>query len=79
MDKQTLIRFWIKFFDNGMRGTVDESVYMRVLEELVRGKTLREPSKTTIMFAKMFQKMMSNAGCLNAENAIINEKLVEAF
>ena len=41
-----------------MRGTVDESVYMRVLEELVRGKTLREPSKTTIMFAKMFQKMM---------------------
>ena len=72
-------RFWIKFFDNGMRGTVDESVYMRVLEELVRGKTLREPSKTTIMFAKMFQKMMQNAGCLNSENAIINEKLVEAF
>ena len=62
-----------------MRGTVDESVYMRVLEELVRGKTLREPSKTTIMFAKMFQKMMQNAGCLNSENAIINEKLVEAF
>jgi hypothetical protein len=79
MDKQTLIRFWIKFFDNGMRGTVEESVYMKVLEELVRGKTLNNPSKTTIMFAKMFQKMMSNAGCLGPENVIINEKLVDAF
>jgi hypothetical protein len=27
----------------------------------------------------MFQKMMSNAGCLGPEKSIINEKLMEAF
>jgi len=53
---------------------------MTVLEELVRGKTLRQPSKTTIMFAKMFQKMMQNAGCLiEGTNAIDNVKLSAAF
>ena len=79
MDKQTLIRFWVKFFDTGMMGTVEEAEYMRVLEELVRGRTLNNPSKTTILFAKMFQKMMQNAGCLGPEKNIINEKLIEAF
>ena len=54
MEKQTLIRFWIKFFDNGLRGSVPEEEYMTVLEELVRGNTLNKASKTTIMFAKMF-------------------------
>jgi hypothetical protein len=79
MEKSTLIKFWIKFFDNGLRGTVAEIEYMTVLEELVRGNTLKNPSKTTIMFAKMFQKMMSNAGCLNDSKEIINEKLIQAF
>ena len=76
MEKSTLIKFWIKFFDNGLRGTVAEIEYMTVLEELVRGNTLKNPSRTTIMFAKMFQKMMSNAGCLNDSKEIINEKLI---
>jgi len=52
---------------------------MKVLEELVRGRTLNNASKTTILFAKMFQKMMSNAGCLGPDKNILNEKLVEAF
>ena len=54
MDKATLVRFWVKFFDTRMRGTVDENEYMKTLEELVRGRTLNQASKTTIMFAKMF-------------------------
>lgn len=65
MDKTTLIRFWIKFFDIGMRGTVKKKEYLRLLEELVRGNTLNKASSTTKMFAKMFQKMMFNAGCLD--------------
>ena len=79
MEKSTLIKFWIKFFDIGMRGNVPENEYMVVLEELVRGNTLKNPSKTTIMFAKMFQKMMSNAGCLSDQKEIINEKLMRTF
>ena len=51
------------------------SMGMSILEELIRGNTLKKPSKTTIMFAKMFQKMMSNAGCLGENKEIINEKL----
>lgn len=79
MEKQSLIKFWIKFFDNGLRETVPEEHYMPILEELVRGNALHEPSKTTRMFAKMFQKMMSNAGCLDENNAIYSEKLSQAF
>lgn len=54
MDKQTLIKFWIKFFDNGLRETVPEEDYMTILEELIRGNTMKKSSKTTVMFAKMF-------------------------
>ena len=79
MEKQSLIKFWIKFFDNGLRETVPEDHYMPILEELVRGNTLREANKTTLMFAKMFQKMMENAGCLDENRAIINERLSQAF
>lgn len=79
MDKQQLIKFWIKFFDNGLRETVPEEDYMSILEELIRGNTLKKPSKTTRMFAKMFQKMMHNAGCLGESKEIINEKLSQAF
>ena len=79
MDKSTLIRFWIKFFDAGAHGSVPEKQYMEILEKLVRGKTLEHPSKTTNMFAKMFQKMMKNAGCLGKDNEIIAEHLIRAF
>jgi hypothetical protein len=41
MEKQSLIKFWIKFFDNAQRETVPEEHYMPILEELVRGNTLR--------------------------------------
>jgi len=79
MEKSALIKFWERFFDNGLKGYVKQEEYMRILEELVRGNTLRKPSKTTTLFAKMFQKMMQNAGCLGDEGEIINEKLSKAF
>lgn len=79
MEKQSLIKFWIKFFDKGLRERVPAEDYMPVLEELVRGNTLREANKTTELFAKMFQKMMKDAKCLGESNEIINEKLAQAF
>lgn len=75
MDKATLIKFWLKFFDKGMREAVPEEDYMPVLDELIRGKTLNEPNKSTMLFAKMFQQMMKNAKCLGENNEMINSKL----
>jgi len=81
IDQKSLIHFWIKFFDQHMRGTVPQSEYLRVLELLVRGNTLRDPSATTKLFAEMFQTMMEKAGCLakDEHRSIINDKLADAF
>jgi hypothetical protein len=57
-------RFWIKFFDPKMIGHVSEDEYMTLLEELIRGNSLNKAGKTTKLFARMFQKLMENAGCL---------------
>jgi hypothetical protein len=43
---------------------VPEKEYMAVLEKLVRGNTLNKKNETTKLFAKMFKKMMKDAGCL---------------
>lgn len=79
IEKDALIRFWIKFFDPKLIGTVPEDEYMQLLEELIRGNSLSEPNDTTRMFARMFQKMMNNANVLGENNEIINEKLFNAF
>jgi len=79
MEKSALIKFWERFFDKGLKGSVPKEEYMTTLEELVRGNTLRKPSKTTTLFAKMFQKMMKQADCLDDKEAIVNEKLSKAF
>lgn len=62
-----------------MRGTVPEKDYITVLEQLVRGNALKDPSKTTKLFAEMFQTMMNKAGCLDDQKNIVNEKLADAF
>lgn len=79
MEKTTLIRFWRKFFDQGGRGYVPKDEYLDVLEQLVRGSTLRKSSATTRLFAEMFQKMMANAGCLGDADEIKSDQLVAAF
>lgn len=79
IEKEALIRFWIKFFDPKLIGHVAEDEYMLLLEELIRGNALAKPNKTTKMFARMFQKLMINAGVLGDNKEIINEKLYQAF
>lgn len=79
IEKEIITRFWIKFFDQKLIGQVSEEEYLEILEELVRGNSLKKPSKTTKMFAKMFQKMMENAECLGESKEIICEKLAHAF
>jgi hypothetical protein len=79
IDKEGLIDFWIKFFDPKLIGFVSEHEYMILLEELIRGNSLAKPSETTKMFARMFQKLMSNAGCLGDNKEIITDKLKTAF
>ena len=61
IEKDALIRFWIKFFDPKLIGRVQEDEYMILLEELIRGNALSTPNETTQMFARMFQKLMINA------------------
>ena len=79
IEKELLSRFWIKFFDQKLIGTVLEDEYLPILEELVRGNSLKKSNKTTKMFAKMFQKMMENAGCLGDNKEIICDRLNSAF
>ena len=74
-----MVKFWIKFFDRKLTGTVPKQEYMKVLEEMVRGSTLDAPTDTTNMFAQIMQKMMRKEGCLDAQDSIIDEKLAEAF
>ena len=79
IDKEGLIEFWIKFFDPKLIGFVNENEYMILLEELIRGNSLARPSETTKMFARMFQKLMINAGCLGDNKEIHTDKLRGAF
>lgn len=54
IEKDILIKFWIKFFDQKLIGMVLEQEYLTLLEELVRGTSLKKSNKTTKMFARMF-------------------------
>lgn len=79
INKEGLIEFWLKFFDPKLIGFVNEKEYMVLLEELIRGNSLARQSETTMLFARMFQKLMINAGCLGDNKEIITEKLRQAF
>lgn len=79
IDKAQLIRFWIKFFDQSLQGKCPKIEYMTLLEELVRGNSLPKPNKTTRLFARMFHKQMTREGCLDEEEAIVTDKLSQAF
>jgi len=79
IEKDQLIKFWMKFFDKQMQGDIEEKVYMKLLEELVRGKSMDEPTEATKVFANTFKKMMKNANCLDEKDAIIRDNLQQAF
>ncbi len=48
VEKQKLIAFWSKFFDQEMKGFCKEAEYMDILEKLVRGKCMKESSEFTV-------------------------------
>jgi hypothetical protein len=62
-----------------MSGVCLEPEYMKLLEELIRGISLHEPSKTTELFAKMYKKKLRETGCLGAEDKLVMSKFAEAF
>ena len=75
-----MIRFWVKFFDSKMIGSVQEGEYLETLEQLVRGTSIRKQDETTIQFAMMLQKMLRDADCLKADtNELNDEKFMEAM
>ena len=57
LNKEELIRFWIKFLDPSMLGIVSENAILDILEKLVRGTSLSEPNQGTLLFAKSVLKM----------------------
>ena len=79
IEKNQLIKFWMKFFDKQMQGDIPEKLYMKLLEELVRGKSMDQPTEATKVFANTFKKMMASANCLDEDEAIIRENLQIAF
>ena len=79
IDKTNLIKFWLRFFDPISRGKCPEQEYLKLLEELIRGNTLDKPTKSTKMFAKLFQRQLIDNDCLGPEQEIINDKLAQAF
>lgn len=54
IDKNNMIKFWLRFFDPISTGKCPEKDYLRFLEELVRGNSLDKPNKSTKLFAKLF-------------------------
>lgn len=79
MDKKYLIRFWQKFFDQYNVGFCHEKDYMSILEEMIRGQALNQPSKTTHLFAEMYQKKLKQADCLGPQNELLMDKYKEAL
>lgn len=52
---------------------------MKLLEEIIRGRTLEHPNPTTKLFAEMYQKQLRQADCLGPQNELILDKYKEAL
>lgn len=79
LDPIQINKFWVKFFDQTLIGQVSEAEYMNVLEQLVRGNSLKKANKATKMFANMFKQILANAGCLSHAGDLMSEQLMQAF
>lgn len=51
IEKSQLIRFWMAFFNKQRLDPIPVGTYMRLLEELVRGKSMDKPTEATKVFA----------------------------
>jgi hypothetical protein len=47
IEKHQLIKFWMKFFNKQMQDVIPKQTYMKLLEELVRGKSMDKPTEAT--------------------------------
>lgn len=74
-----MIRFWQRFFDQNKVGLCPENEYMTLLEEIVRGVSLSKPSKTTELFAVMYQRKLEESGCLLEDKTLCMVKYKEAI
>lgn len=79
VEKSNLIKFWQRFFDEHLTGFCVETDYLKLLEQIIRGVTLSKPSKTTKLFALMYQSQLKEAGCLNDQKELIMDKYREAL
>ena len=79
MDKSVLVKFWCRFFDLTNAGKCLSELYMSLLEEMIRGKTLKNPSTTTRLFAEYYREMLRLAGCLGSEEELLIDRYREAL
>jgi len=56
-----------------------EDEYLKLLEQLIRGRCLKKPIDATRLFATQYQKQLEAAGCLGESREIVIDKLKEAF
>lgn len=56
-----------------------EHDYLKLLENLIRGRLLSKPIEATHMFARQYQKKLQEAQCLGESKEIIIDKLKEAY
>jgi hypothetical protein len=67
INKGQLIKFWLNYFSTSRFDKIDKETYFWLLENLVRGRDLEEPTYDTKQFAKAYIRMMETAGCINQE------------
>ena len=66
------MKLWTRFFGQDLAGGVcPEPVYFNLLEELIRGKNLQSKSGTTELFARVYQRKLAKAGCLDENNGLV--------
>ena len=57
------MNFWLRFFDPTMT-SCPEDLYLKLIEQLIRGRCLSKPIDATWLFATQYQKKLEDAGCL---------------
>ena len=65
--------------DPHLIGIVPKQSYKTILEEMIRGKLLRDKNEGTTFFAKMLEREWKSIGCVNEYGELLIEKLKQAF
>eukprot|EP00347_Sterkiella_histriomuscorum_P001496 403371812 len=78
-DVEKTIEFWCRFLDPNLIGIVPRWSYNPILEEIVRGRLLKEKNEATKFFATSLKRKWHKFGCLNESGELIIDKLRQAF